>query len=289
MKSAEFKNYYQTFSPPDELKMFVKEYWIYDMKTRIGPNKTRELLQPILFPEIIFKAGVDYENFDLKQNKVQVISSSTICGIQSRAKASRRINNKKHLLLIGIKLKYAGIYHLFNLPLIEFYDRSIPKEDINCDFVNKLEDLLLSVDGTEEIVKTLNQELIRYFYNCNISNECLAFTALVNSIDSNSFTQLKDSKQLGYKFLERKFKKYIGITPKKYFKLKRYLSFYESWLKRDDYNYIDLVYENDFFDQNHLIKDFKSILNQSPNQFKKTKRNHFCEYIIRSKLNLLDT
>jgi len=287
MTKAEFGNYYQAFSPAYELKPFIKEYWIYDMKNFIGPPKTRELLQPILYPEIIFKSGVDYENYDLKQDKLQVISTSTICGIQSHAKASKRVNTNQQLLLIGIKFQYAGLYQLLNLPLIELYNQSIPKNSLNNNFLDQLEEQLLSVSARIEIVETLNRELIKYFYQCNTDKECIQFAQLINSFKSHNFTKLKDNTQLGYKQLERKFKKYIGITPKKYFILKRYISFYESWLKRDDYNYIDLVYEHDFFDQNHLIKDFKSILNQSPNQFKKTKNEYFLEYIIRYNLNLL--
>jgi len=290
MKNTEFitQNLYQTFLPAKTLRPFVKEYWIYDMKCRIGPKSTRELQQPILFPEVIFKMGVDYENYDVKQNKIDTISSSTICGIQSRAKASARIDITKNLLLIGIVFEYAGLYELLNIPLIEFCDKSIPKNDVSSDFLNKLEYLLQQAKGTNEILATLNQTLINYFYNASIDKECLQFNQILNSPDATSLAQLKANTGQNYKYLERRFKKYIGVTPKKYFKLKRYLSFYESWLKHDDYNYIDLVYRYDFFDQNHLIKDFKSVLNQSPNHFKKTKRNQFSEYIIHFKLNLLD-
>lgn len=288
MKIEEFKAYYQTFLPAEELTMFVKEYWVYDMKGRIAPGETRELQQPILFPEIIFKIGVNYENFDIKRNTVNVISTSTICGIQNRAKASKRVDMNERLLLIGIKLEYAGIYQLLNLPLIELYNKSIPKEDISNDFLNELEQRLQEAKNASEIVSILNRELIQYFRICNIDNECLRFTSIINSPESTSLAALMSEPQLNYKYLERRFRKYIGITPKKYFKLKRYLSFYERWLRHDHYNYIDLVYEFDFFDQNHLIKDFKAVLNQSPNQFKNSKNKHFTEYIIRHKLNLLE-
>jgi len=284
MTKAEFGNYYQTFSPPDELKTFVKEYWIYDIRGNRVSNGKRELLQPILFPEIIFKSGVDYENFDVKYNKTCLINSSTICGIQSRAKASARVA-KEPLFLIGVKLKYPGMHHLLNLPLFELFDKSTSKNDINNNFVNQLEDQLFTLNSSTNIVNTLNTELTNYFYNCTIDNECLQFTSFISSF--KNLAQLKEHTQFNYKYLERRFKKYIGITPKKYFKLKRYLSFYKSWLKHDNYSYIDLVYQYDFFDQNHLIKDFKSILNQSPNQFKKTKDAHFQDLITRFYLNLL--
>ncbi len=180
------------------------------------------------------------------------------------------------------------MYKLLNRPLIEFCDKSIPINDLNSDFLNKLEYLLQQAKDTDEILATLNQALTNYFYNGSIDKECLHFNQIINSSDATSLAQLKASTGMNYKYLERRFKKYIGINPKKYFKLKRYLSFYESWLKHDDYNYIDLVYEYDFFDQNHLIKDFKSVLNQSPNQFKKTKQSQFSEYIIHFKLNLIN-
>lgn len=288
MEIENFTDRYQVFLPDDDLKTFVKEYWIFDLKKQptVSVN-VGELMQPLLFPEIIFKIGGDYQNFCVKENTTKIISSSTICGIQKYAKASKRVNLKERLLLIGITFEYAGMYQVLNLPLIEFCDESISIKEVPNNFLNKLELRLQESKNAKEIVSILNREFIQYFKNSNIDNECLRFTNIINSTDVNSLALLLNVSQFNYKYLERRFKKYIGITPKKYFKLKRYLAFYESWLKHDDYNYVDLVYEFGFFDQNHLIKDFKSVLKHSPNQFKKLKAENFTDYITLAKLGLL--
>ena len=95
---------------------------------------------------------------------------------------------------------------------------------------------------------------------------------------------MRNGTSFSYKKLERYFQKYIGINPKKLAKLLRFKSFYQDWIKAEDYKYIDLVYKHNFYDQNHLIKDFKSILNNSPSKFLKEMNGQFTQHITRVNL-----
>ncbi len=67
--------------------------------------------------------------------------------------------------------------------------------------------------------------------------------------------------------LERYFVKRTGVTPKTLMRIVRldYL-----WTKIKDekaINYQDLVFDGNYFDQAHFIKDFKSIIGETPSYF----------------------
>ena len=67
--------------------------------------------------------------------------------------------------------------------------------------------------------------------------------------------------------LERNFIKRTGVTPKT---LMRIIRIDYLWTKIKDHNAIDyqeLVFDGNYFDQAHFIKDFKSIIGETPNYF----------------------
>ncbi len=67
--------------------------------------------------------------------------------------------------------------------------------------------------------------------------------------------------------LQRKFLKRIGITPKK---LMRIIRINEVWKKiknGDAIDYQDIIFEGNYFDQTHFIKDFKAITGETPDHF----------------------
>jgi AraC-like DNA-binding protein len=66
---------------------------------------------------------------------------------------------------------------------------------------------------------------------------------------------------------QRLFKTTTGYTPKEYGQVIRFrIALIELFF--EEQNYQDVVFENGYFDQSHLFKDFYKLLEQSPEQFK---------------------
>lgn len=89
-------------------------------------------------------------------------------------------------------------------------------------------------------------------------------------IEKGITTMLKDIVKefsLSQRTLERNFIKRTGVTPKT---LVRVLRLDYLWTKINDENvidYQDLVFQGNYFDQAHFIRDFKSIIGETPNYF----------------------
>ncbi len=73
--------------------------------------------------------------------------------------------------------------------------------------------------------------------------------------------------QIGYKRLERLFKKYVGLPPKAYCRIVRFNAalFYRT--RRPDDNLTQLAYSAGYFDQMHFIKEIKHFTNLTPSDF----------------------
>ncbi|MBC8182113.1 AraC family transcriptional regulator [candidate division KSB1 bacterium] len=63
------------------------------------------------------------------------------------------------------------------------------------------------------------------------------------------------------------FSKFIGITPKQYLKTIRFQLSLHKKAQNDKLNITELAYESGYYDQAHLINEFKSLTGQTPKQY----------------------
>ncbi|HPE86711.1 MAG: helix-turn-helix domain-containing protein [Bacteroidales bacterium] len=74
--------------------------------------------------------------------------------------------------------------------------------------------------------------------------------------------------------LRRKFLNRTGVSAKTLSRIIRVNYLWDQVEKKEAVNYQDLVFEGKYFDQAHFIKDFKSILGETPGQFFRRNREN---------------
>lgn len=80
------------------------------------------------------------------------------------------------------------------------------------------------------------------------------------AISVGSLTQLL---RVNYKWLERNFNRYLGISPKEYARIQRILYCYNE-LKYNQKGILPVAIQGGFYDANHFIKEFKDFFGDSP-------------------------
>jgi AraC-like DNA-binding protein len=73
--------------------------------------------------------------------------------------------------------------------------------------------------------------------------------------------------------LQRKFLKRVGISPKKLVRIVRINYLWEKIKNNSAIDYQDMIFEGNYFDQTHFIKDFKAITGETPDYFFKRDLN----------------
>jgi len=73
--------------------------------------------------------------------------------------------------------------------------------------------------------------------------------------------------------LEHHFMKEIGLTPKEFCKIEK-LNYFIKTYKKEEGTLTELTYKCGYYDQSHLIKDFKYFLNTSPKKYLKGSSAH---------------
>lgn len=74
---------------------------------------------------------------------------------------------------------------------------------------------------------------------------------------------------LNYKWIERNFVKRIGLLPKEYIQLHRFIHAYHELLGSNDVDLMRIAVSNGYYDSNHFLKEFKSYTGKTPIKYLK--------------------
>lgn len=74
---------------------------------------------------------------------------------------------------------------------------------------------------------------------------------------------------VNYKWLERSFVKHIGLLPKEYIQLQRFIHAYLELVGNEDVDLMRIAVSNGYYDSNHFLKDFKAYTGKTPLEYLK--------------------
>lgn len=97
-------------------------------------------------------------------------------------------------------------------------------------------------------------------------------TDILNQIDRTEVVSIKrlledTAAKLNYKWLERNFKKHLGISPKDYVSIRRFLNTYQDLGSPGAKDLLGIALRNGYYDANHLIKDFRKFSGMPPKTY----------------------
>jgi len=75
---------------------------------------------------------------------------------------------------------------------------------------------------------------------------------------------LSDDVGVNYKWLERSFARNIGLLPKEYIQLQRFIHAYFGLMGNQEVNLMETALSNGYYDYNHFLKDFKTYTGKTP-------------------------
>lgn len=88
-----------------------------------------------------------------------------------------------------------------------------------------------------------------------------------NSTGSISIKEIYTDLNISKSTLEQRFNKDIGLTPKEFCKIEKLNGFIQTYNESDGTSLTELTYQCGYYDQSHLIKDFRYFLDMSPKEF----------------------
>lgn len=159
-----------------------------------------------------------------------------------------------------------------NISMAEMIDKMVPYEEVAL-----IEDLPQLIVQKKDFMAQIQCFLKQYmrFYNDKTSSKEILMSGLIKEIIVNygniSVGQLSEETNYSISYLDKMFKNEIGISPKKFSNIIRF----QYLLNRiscgadifEEMNINSLMLNLGYYDQAHMIHDFKKFANLTPNQY----------------------
>lgn len=248
------------FIPPDILKPYIKKISIEE--------SLQEQTYKVL-PDTSLVMGFQYKGkISIMENEKETpLSSNGITGLIDKFRVFTNSNNIGSILVYFTEM---GAYNFFSIPINELFNKSISLDNIIKPLkIREIEERLYEANSDGERVDIIERFLISELVL--EKSDLLIFSAIDKIYHSKGnirISQLSKELFLSDSALEKRFRKIVGASPKKFANIVRVKNTINEMSIVGRYDKV--FYENQYFDQAHFIKDFKAFTGLTPKEFNKS-------------------
>jgi AraC-like DNA-binding protein len=269
----------QHLQPHPLLRGYVAKMWIFESKGLV-PVEDMKLIVPngMVKITIPFKNGVSAQNKEMFQlSKEGSIILIGIGDIPTKIELEEDVPSGN----IGIEFSPLGAYRIFQIRQSELKNRVFLLEDVFGKSAKELREIIANTESIDGKIKVMEQYLLKRLFNSE-NDQILDYC--INLINSSkglvTIEKLVSKTGYSHRWIHEKFIDKVGLSPKNYSTIVRFMQFYEQWAKNPDYHLLKQNVHNFFYDQAHFIKEFNRFTGLSPLKFVKSE-NEFGKIFYR--------
>lgn len=241
---------YNEYVPPASLQSYLDCYWSYAI----------DAATLLLYKKPIIPDGCIDIIFDLNHS---AILKSFVVGAMTRPIMNSRTN------LVGVRFKPGMAYPFFKIPVHKLTDIFVDYFDFVGQEANDLSCQLADLHSTEHQIFLLNNIFTKKLSALNtIETQMSRALKLIQSTGGViSIKQISDEVGWSRQHFTRKCLSYTGLTPKflnQVIRIKKVIKQYET---DKFYNWSQLSVDGGYYDQSHMIKEFRKITGLTPIEF----------------------
>lgn len=161
-------------------------------------------------------------------------------------------------LVIRVGFQAGGLYRLLRMPLHTIVDYTVSSDDVMGSAINETTARLRDSKNFDEIKSIVETFLLRRLVKVAPEQHIdRALQLLLKEGGSLSMDYLASVSCLSYKQFNRKCKERIGLSPKLFARIIRFSKAYRLRESAPALSWTSIAHTTGYFDQMHLIRDFK--------------------------------
>lgn len=254
---------YQQLQPPAPLAEYVRYFWVLESGTNTVQKTFRTIADGC--PGLIFQQP---EKGTFYQNEKQ-LPAIFLFG-QSTKYADISLSGQ--FGTVGVYLHPNALKSVFGLNAEELTDSCLDLNLLALKQGSHLFERLSNTSSTTGQIELLSSYLLRQCNDNAVPTDkamAYALSRLLESKGTIPLKQVQESLRLSERSLERKFKQYVGISPKLFSRICRFQASLRQ-LRANNYGkFSDIAFENEYADQSHFIRAFNEFAGFSPYQYQK--------------------
>ncbi len=163
-----------------------------------------------------------------------------------------------------------AIKSLFGIGAHELTDDCLDFELMPFTDAKNVKNKLIETETIDSKIEEVSRFLLGLASTQNIAIDTCLVHATSNLIETNgciSLKTLREELKVSERTFERKFKEYVGISPRMFARICKFQSVLGQ-LRSADYSKLsDVAYNHDFSDQSHFIRTFKEFTGMTPTEY----------------------
>jgi len=233
------------YKPSEILRQFIKTFRLIESEAEVV---NRVLPMTSLAMSFRCKGQISY----LSKNNCETLPLSTISGLR---KSVRLINYYKNSSAIIVLFQETGASAFSKMPIYELFEKTTSLDNfLNQTEVSEIESQLSEKETVEQKISIIENFLLSKLI---LKNADKLVSVAVNKINfAKGNLKIKELTKLLYisnDAFEKRFRKVVGTTPKKYSTIVKLSSI----VKQENVNLLESAFETGYYDQPHFNKDFK--------------------------------
>lgn len=250
---------FQLIKPSPVLSPYVRHYWI--LETSDVADKPERII-PFGNIQLTFYSGEPV----LKANEV-CRSKALLCG---QSIGYTDILPTGRLRIIAVVFHVIGARAFFRLPMDELAGLKISAGDFADRELEQLEEQVASTSDYRECICKIEQFLssrLRPYQDYNYHRLLRAVQLINHRKGEVRIDELAGETCLSDKQFRRVFSSHVGINPKDFIRTVRFQ--YALYLLQNNpqLSFSQLAYDSGYYDQAHLINEFKTFSGYTPGEF----------------------
>lgn len=251
------------YRPQPPLSPYVELIWL----VRGSPDYAREKVLPNGVVELIFNLGEPHKVVDPSDpERFELHRDAWVAGLHESFLLIEAVDGFD---LVGVRLHPLGAYRLFGVPMTEITNRVVDAELIVDPAFNELRERLWETRSPVERVALVEAFLTRRLAaGAEVEPWIEAVAGRLTHIEEPlTITALSRWVGFSHKHLVARCRQRLGTTPKLLRRIYRFQAVIERARGRAAVDWADLALDCGYYDQAHLIRDFRLFAGATPGHY----------------------
>lgn len=254
--------YYKKFPPAAQLSPYVECYFVWEGTTKESLDVQSP---PSNFNAVVFNYSDLYEAHQNNSNKT-LVPKAFACGLFT---SNYHLVLKGNIGITGIVFKATALHNFFGIRMSTLVNNRMPLELLLLDKAEMLWNKIKTESEDKARVRILEEFILSYLPNAKARLSVI--DEGVELIDKHNGTisveAVADQLKISRRYLEKHFLMKVGVSPKFYSRIKRFSILSNKIAHTNKIDWQDLVFENGFHDQSHLVKEFMEFNQMNPSDY----------------------
>ena len=243
------------------LKKWIKFFWYLETDT---PVEVKHMLLPTDSIDVVMNLASPI-HYDLWGK----LTKAGLCHFNGMRENAATIMQSGCLQLYGISFEPYGLYPVIKVPVNHFNNQLVDLRCVSEPLTADIERAVCTAKSTGQTIRLLEEALMRHLdVNCKDFEAAQVLRSFQNW--GSSVSMFCDQTAMDIKQLERLCQKYTGLNPRKLIRVARVQAANRQIMRLQSVKTLTtLAYDNNYFDQSHFIRVFRTFMGLTPRQFRR--------------------